>query len=392
MSDERRSFPTARIVATVAAALAVGLSLSPALAQRETPPSKSGNAVKSQPVAPEQVPTAPLPGAATPKPSAGGKSLGPATAPVGGSTHAKGVVDNAAYEAFDQGKYLTALELAQKAAEKGDPQAHTLIGRLYAEGFGVPKDIGLAARWYAKAGELGDHEGSFALGVLHAQGTGVEKSFDRAAQLFELAAAKGHALANYNLALLFLKGSGKPLNPHRAFGHMRYAAEQGVVPAQYDLGTLYASGTGTEANAFEAARWISRAAAQGHTDAQVDYAVMLFRDHDIFVDHEITSEDRARVAGLRPEETTRMHREGFRLLLAAAEKGSAVAQNRLARCFAKGLGVEQSLAEAAKWHLVAKAGGIEDQMLEGIVAKLPRGDRAKAQAAADDWRERALIR
>ena len=316
-----------------------------------------------------------MPGATTAKPATGAKSLGPATAPTTASEHGKGAGDNAAYEAFDQGKYLTALDLAQKAAEKGDPQAHTLIGRLYAEGFGVPKDPALAARWYAKAGELGDHEGTFALGVLYATGEGVEKSFDNAAKLFEVAAAKGHALANYNLALLFLKGTGKPSNPYRAFGHMRYAAEQGIVAAQYDLGTLYTSGTGTDPNAFEAARWIGKAAVQGHLDAQIDYAVILFKDHDLPAD-----------------EKTKLHRQGFELLLSAANKGSPVAQNRLARCYAQGVGIEKSLAEAAKWHLVAKAGGVEDEVLERLVAKLSRADRAKAQQAADEWREQALVR
>ena len=48
--------------------------------------------------------------------------------------------EDAAYEAFDQGKYLTALDLAPKAAEKGDPQAHTLVGRIYAEGYGAPQE------------------------------------------------------------------------------------------------------------------------------------------------------------------------------------------------------------------------------------------------------------
>src|SRR5262245_44779007 len=54
----------------------------------------------------------------------------PATASAAGASEyakAQPTGDDAAYEAFDQGKYLTALDLAQKAAEKGDPQAHTLV-------------------------------------------------------------------------------------------------------------------------------------------------------------------------------------------------------------------------------------------------------------------------
>ena len=125
--------------------------------------------------------------------------------------------EDAPYEAFDQGRYLTALQLAVKAAELGDPQAHTLAGRIYAEGYGAPRNSGLAAQWYARGAELGDPEAMFALGVMLAEGQGVAKDRDAAGQMFEAAAVRKHALANYNLALLFLKGEGKPENPHRAF-------------------------------------------------------------------------------------------------------------------------------------------------------------------------------
>ena len=53
--------------------------------------------------------------------------------------------DNAAYIAFDQGQFLTALRIAEKAAKRSDPQAHTLIGRIYAEGAGVSRNEALAA-------------------------------------------------------------------------------------------------------------------------------------------------------------------------------------------------------------------------------------------------------
>lgn len=333
------------------------------------PKAKSKAKVKSQEVAPAQVPKGVVPGAAAPARKAG-PALGAPTKPhetvVAKPT---GERPDPAYEAFDQGKYLTALALAQKAAEGGDPQAHTLVGRIHAEGLGVPQDAGLAAKWYAKAAELGDIEAAFALGVLYARGSGVKKDLARAAGLFETAALKGHPEANYNLALLFLRGQGKTENPQRAFAHMSYAAEKGVVPAQYDLGTLYATGTGTDPNAFEAARWIGKAAVAGHTEAELEYAIILFKGH-----------------GVPPDP-----KRGVELLRAAAEKDSAVAQNRLARCLAHGLGVAVDLVEAAKWHAIARGGGIEDAHLDKLVAKLSRTDRAKAERAATEWRERSQI-
>jgi TPR repeat protein len=305
-------------------------------------------------------------------PPAGGKQApDPAPPPDKGSSHAKTVLpgEDAAYEAFDQGQYLTALELAVKAAEQGEPTAHTLVGRIYADGLGTSRNAPLAAQWYERGAELGDPEAMFAYGLMLAEGEGVEKDRAAAARYLEAAAARKHALANYNLALLFLKGDGKPENPYRALMHMRYAAEHGVVVAQYDLGTMYATGQGTDHNAFEAAKWIGRAAAAGHTEAQIDYAVILFRGH-----------------GVPPDPG-----KGAEYFRKAAEKGAATAQNRLARCYAHGAGVERDLVEAAKWNFIARAGGIENPALEKLLARVSRGDLAKARAAAAQWRDRFLL-
>jgi uncharacterized protein len=277
--------------------------------------------------------------------------------------------DDSAYEAFDQGRYLTALSIAQKAAETGDPQAHTLVARIHSEGLGVPEDKALAAQWYARAAELGDAEGAFGYAILLAEGQGVTKDRVAAGRMFEAAALKGHVLANYNLAMLFLKGDGKPENPFRAAKHLEYAAENGIVVAQYDLGTLYATGTGVDANAVEAAKWIGRAAAAGYPEAELDYAVILFQGRGVQV-----SQDK-----------------GAALFRLAADKGIVVAQNRLARCYAFGAGLKADLAEAAKWHFIAKAGGLNDEALEGLVAKLGKPGLAKAQAAAAAWREQVAV-
>lgn len=300
----------------------------------------------------------------------GAQAPAPALPPEKSSAHAKQAPgDDAAYEAFDQGQYLTALQLAVKAAERGEPQAHTLVGRIYADGLGTSKNSSLAAKWYARGAELGDPEAMLAYGLMLAEGHGIDQDRVAAGRYFEAAAATKHPLANYNLALLFLRGDGKPENPHRALMHMRFAAESGIATAQYDLGTMYATGQGTDANAFEAAKWIGKAAAAGHVEAQIDYAVILFRGHGVPVD-------------------TKRGADYFRQ---AAEKGAATAQNRLARCYAHGAGVALSLVESAKWNFIAKANGIDDEVLDKMLAKLSRADRTKAQAAADQWRDRAMV-
>ena len=184
----------------------------------------------------------------------------PSTVPTGDTTVAKTAGADAAYEAFDQARYLTALELAKAGVERGEAQSATLIGRIYQEGLGVPRDDVQAAQWYRKGAELGDYNAMFAFGVLLADGGAIKKDMAGAAQMFEKAAAQGHVTANYNLALLFLSGEGKPQNLQRGAAHMRYAAEQGLVQAQYDLATLYSTGEGVTPDAVEAAHWFEKAA------------------------------------------------------------------------------------------------------------------------------------
>ena len=122
-----------------------------------------------------------------------------------------------------------------------------------------------------------------------------------------------------------------------------------------------------EPNALEAASWLSKAAGQGMAEAQFDYAVVLLRG-----------------LGL-----TRDEPKAIPYLRAAAQKGLASAQNRLAYVYAEGVGVKKSPQEAAKWRLIAQAGGLKDEGLDALVGKLPKEQQLAAQKAASEWRERA---
>lgn len=307
-----------------------------------------------------------LPGAEGPSsrfgsaPSTTGQ-IGPSMAPATG--------EEAAYIALSQGQYLTALALAEKAAAGGNAQAYTIIGRIYAEGLGVAKDEVVAARWLARGAELGDAEAQFMLGVMLAEGTGIEKDMVAAAQLFEAAARTGHGLANYNLALMFLAGSGKPENPVRAAQHLTYAAEMGIASAQYDLATLYAEGHGVPHDAYQTSRWMRRAAEQGLSEAEYEYAIMVLRGHGLNVD--------------RPK--------AVEYLSSAAQKGVAGAQNRLAHLLLDAAFGPPKPADAIKWRMLAREGGIVDEALDQRISRLPAAVRETGVRAAAEWRERAEI-
>lgn len=52
-----------------------------------------------------------------------------------------------------------AAEWYRKSANQGNAEAQVLLGVLYENGFGVPKDLSLAAFWYKKAADQGSTNG-----------------------------------------------------------------------------------------------------------------------------------------------------------------------------------------------------------------------------------------
>jgi len=51
------------------------------------------------------------------------------------------------------------LPLLRKAAEAGDGQAMSDLGRMYEYGVGIPQDPAEAVKWFRKAAEAGNPQG-----------------------------------------------------------------------------------------------------------------------------------------------------------------------------------------------------------------------------------------
>jgi TPR repeat protein len=53
--------------------------------------------------------------------------------------------------------------------------------------------------------------------------------------------------------------------------------------------------------------------------------------------------------------------------------------------YATGRGVKADPVQAGRWHLIAKAGGDNDQFLESFMRKMKSTDRAAAEDKAKPW-------
>jgi TPR repeat protein len=149
----------------------------------------------------------------------------------------------------------------------------------------------------------------------------------------------------------------------RAAELLRIAAQAGSAEAQYALGTFYKEGRGVNKDMSEAARLWALAALADNADAQVEYALALFNGEGV-------AKNEAAAAAI------------FRK---AALHGNAIAQDRLARILSAGRGAPADPVQATKWHLVSKARGETDLMLDDFVANLDAQTRAAGEKAAKPW-------
>jgi TPR repeat protein len=278
----------------------------------------------------------------------------PGTAAV--TTGTGGAEPDLAFGAYQRGRFLTAFGLATHRAEAGDMKAMTLLGELYANGLGVPQNDAKAEEWYRLAAARGDREAMFALAMFRLRGRAGLRDRDAAAKL-------GQPLAAYNLALLYIEGQLFPQDFTRAAELLRVAARAGNPEAQYALGTFYKEGRGVEKNMHEAVRLWALAALADDTDAEVEYAIALFNGDGVAKNEEVAA-------------------AWFRK---AALKGSAIAQDRLARILAEGRGAPKNPVEATKWHLISKARGETDLLLDDFVNGLDPDTRAAGEKAAKPW-------
>lgn len=116
--------------------------------------------------------------------------------------------------------YVRAAQWLRKAAEKGLAEAQTMLGRLYVDGHGVPKDGNEAAKWFRLAAEQGDAEGQSFLAAAYLDGIGVSQDFEEAFKWASKAANQREGVGEVVLGRLYEYGKGVPQDYVQA--HMWY--------------------------------------------------------------------------------------------------------------------------------------------------------------------------
>lgn len=163
----------------------------------------------------------------------------------------------AALEDFRDGHAASSVEALKYAAAGGETLAQWKLGKMYADGDGVPRDDYKAYQYFLQiVDKYNEDEANW-------RENSVVASAFVAVGVFEL---KG------------IGGSGLKADPEHAMHMFRYAATNfGDPDAQYNLARLYTDGAaGLAKDNRQAARWLSLAAAKGHVESQALLGHLLF--------------------------------------------------------------------------------------------------------------------
>ena len=170
---------------------------------------------------------------------------------------------SAALMHYDEGNFGKVLLIIEPLAEKGNPEAQSLLGWMYFKGQGVAKSNKKAIQWYVLSAEKGNSGAEFNLGFMYHQGHGVPQDYSEAVRWYIKAQAKDNVFAHYNLGLLVEEGKGIKEDPKLAFRLYLFGAKRGHRQSMGKVGHYFSQGEGVDLNYKLAYQWAFLAAKGG---------------------------------------------------------------------------------------------------------------------------------
>jgi TPR repeat protein len=193
----------------------------------------------------------------------------------------------AGIQEYNAGDKTGAVKALEYAAQQGHALARWKLGRMYADGDGVPQDDLKAFEHFSRIADENADESPdapnarfvasafVALGSYYLDGiptTYVKPNPDRAREMFQYAATYfGDPDAQYNLARMHLDGAGGAKDPRQAMRWLNLAAEKNHLQAQALLGHMLFTGEGGMRQKARGLMWLTMArdAANADRDAWV---------------------------------------------------------------------------------------------------------------------------
>ncbi|KAG0287289.1 hypothetical protein BGZ96_008793 [Linnemannia gamsii] len=233
--------------------------------------------------------------------------------------------------------YQDAMDWYLKAVKQGDVSGQQNVAYLYHRGYGVPQDYDQSMAWYRKAADQGHTGAQHNIGLYYHRGRGVSKDYVQAMEWFLKAAEQGYADSQHYIGLYYHHGRGVSQDYAQAMTWYLKAAVQ-YIGAQRYIGFCYHLGQGVPQDYAQAMAWYLKAAVQGNMDAQ--HYVGLYYHHG---------------RGVSQDDV-----QAIEWFFKAAEQGCSDSQTYIGHHYHYGLGVTQDYTEAAVWYQKAADQGSSD--------------------------------
>jgi len=307
---------------------------------------------------------------------------------------------------YQQKKPDEALQLFEKSAKNGHPQAQLVLGIIYKEGNGVEKNPVQAVHWFEQAAEQGLADAQYELGYCYMMGQGIKEDDVKAFSWFEKAGANGSTNAQtfksladvqFKMALAYKVGEeGKEKDLVKAMTYLEKAADQKHKDAQYELGYCYMTGQGINEDDVKAFSWFEKAAANGSTNARSFKSLA-----DVQYKMALDNKDPAKASTwlmkaadqghadaqykvalnyLTGKEESKDPTQAVSWLIKAANQNHADAQYELGCCYMRGTGVAENKNLAINWFEKAVANGSDNAQAVVGFKKIEQDSRFRSTA------------
>ena len=304
-----------------------------------------------------------------------------------------------------------AIKWLRKAKTLGAPYAHELLNELgYSDEADADEDLGYDLSLITE-----EAQALYNTGVQYYIGRDAPQDYEMALVWFRDAARHNHPSAMYDIEICYFKGQGVEQNYPEAIKWWRMAADYGHKNAMYGLGICYQSGRGAAIDYEEAAKWYRMAVERGHEKAKEQLQRMpsvvvesaprgeeknksgeedveeimrmaakyhegdgVVRDINralhLYVKAATMGEGKAQLNAAIIYYSTGQYGEALRWFMALAEmEKPPVAHYCVGMFYHRGLAVQKSYSEAARWYRKAAAQGNRD----AINALFTLGERWK---------------
>ncbi len=218
-------------------------------------------------------------------------------------------------------------------AEKGEAWAQFLLGEMYQNGNGLPRDVATGLLWWERACLQNYPSALEMISQAYYTATSVTNHRAKALEWGLYAARRGNPMAQQFVSGMFLNGDGASRDVKQGLEFLSMAATNDDVQAQVSLADIYASGQLVPRDTALATFWLTRAATNRLASSFANDATMRLGIMSATGD------------GVKQDDKAAM--QWFRL--AANYRGAIDAMDSIGYMLALGRGEPRNDKEAVKW-------------------------------------------